>query len=275
MVNSRTDYTADAVEAARSVMLELVRLLGEYRDDMVIIGGWVPDLLLCSTGAKHIGSTDVDVALDHRKITDAGYRTILEHLTQRGYQQGDQPFVFCRTVTVGGREIKVHVDLLAGEYGGTAKSRRHQRVQDVTPRKARGCDLAFEMSTDISIEGTLPDGGKDCVTVRVAGIVPFIIMKAMALADRMKEKDAWDIWFCLTYYPGGLDALVEAFRPHLPNRLIVEGLRKIREKFASPEHVGPKWVADFEEIDDAEDRARLQRDAYERVAHLLAKLGMA
>ncbi len=45
MVTKRTDYTAEAVEAARSVMLELTRLLGEYRDGMVIIGGWVPELL--------------------------------------------------------------------------------------------------------------------------------------------------------------------------------------------------------------------------------------
>ena len=31
MVTKRTDYTAEAVEAARSVMLELTRLLGEVR----------------------------------------------------------------------------------------------------------------------------------------------------------------------------------------------------------------------------------------------------
>jgi hypothetical protein len=83
MVNSRTDYSTQAVEAARSVMMELVRLLSEYHDDMVIIGGWVPDLLLPAAETKHIGSTDVDLALNHRKITEAGYRTILEHLTKR------------------------------------------------------------------------------------------------------------------------------------------------------------------------------------------------
>jgi hypothetical protein len=275
MVNSRTDYTSEAVEAARSVMLELIRLLGEYRDDMVIIGGWVPDLLLPAVGTKHIGSTDVDLAIDHRRISEAGYRTILEHLTKRGYTRGDQLYIFYRTVVVGGREIKVQVDLLAGEYGGTGKSRRHQRVQDITPRKARGCDLAFEMTSEVNIEGTLPGGGRDRMVVRVAGIVPFIVMKAMALADRMKEKDAWDIWFCLAHYPGGLEALADAFHPHLRNRLVAEGLTKLQEKFASPEHTGPQWVADFDEIDDPETRAIRQRDAYERVSNLLARLGIA
>ena len=46
MVRGRTDYTADAVAAARSVLLELTHLLGEYRNDVVVIGGWVPELLL-------------------------------------------------------------------------------------------------------------------------------------------------------------------------------------------------------------------------------------
>ena len=39
---TKGDYDALQVEAARSVLLELVRLLGEYRDDMVVVGGWVP-----------------------------------------------------------------------------------------------------------------------------------------------------------------------------------------------------------------------------------------
>jgi hypothetical protein len=45
MVTKR-DYDALQVEAARSVMLELTRLLGEYHDDMVVVGGWVPALLI-------------------------------------------------------------------------------------------------------------------------------------------------------------------------------------------------------------------------------------
>jgi hypothetical protein len=39
-VVSKKDYDTVQVEAARSVMLELVRLLAEYRDDIVVVGGW-------------------------------------------------------------------------------------------------------------------------------------------------------------------------------------------------------------------------------------------
>ncbi|HYL38373.1 MAG TPA: hypothetical protein VEV17_20820 [Bryobacteraceae bacterium] len=96
----------------------------------------------------------------------------------------------------------------------------------------------------------------------------------MALNDRLKEKDAWDICFTVTNYPGSLDALAEEFKPHLGNRLVQEGLQKIGEKFASPEHMGPRFVADFEDIQDQNLRAIRTRDAYERVDHLLRKLGV-
>lgn len=272
MVTKRTDYTAGAVEAARSVMLELARLLGEYREGIVIIGGWVPELLLSGVGHRHTGSLDVDVALDHHILDEAGYKTILQLLIARGYRQGEQPFIFFRSLQVGNNSYDVEVDFLAGEYAGTSRSHRTQKVQDMQPRKARGCDLAFDRVAEITLSGTLPEGGKDSVRIRVAAIAPFLVMKAMALATRLKEKDAWDIYYCIRNYPGGINKLAGEFRPLLKNKLVQEALENIAEKFASPEHVGPKHVADFEEIIDMEERARLQRDAYERVNALLALL---
>ena len=272
MVTKRTDYTAEAVEAARSVMLELTRLLGEYQAGIVIVGGWVPELLLSGAGHRHTGSLDVDLALDQHTLGEVGYKTILQLLLSHGYHQGKQPFIFFRTVQVGSTTYEVEVDFLAGEYSGTSRSHRTQNVQDMQPRKARGCDMAFTDPTEITMSGTLPEGGKDSVRMRVASIPPFLVMKAMALATRLMEKDAWDIHYCIRNYPGGIERLAEEFRPLLKNKLAQEALAYIAEKFASPEHVGPKHVADFEEITDPEARALRQRDAYERVTALLALL---
>lgn len=269
---AKSGYTGDAVEAARIVLLELTRLLGQYRDDIVLIGGWVPELLCPEAESPHTGSIDVDLALNHRTLQDAGYRTIQQLLLAHGYQEGSQPFVFHRVVKVNGRDITVEVDFLAGESEGTGPGHRTQKVQGIRARKARGCDLAFEMSTEVTIQGTLPGGAKDSAMVRVATIVPFIVMKGMALHDRLKAKDAYDIYYCLCNYPGGLDSVVESFLPHLENPLVQEGLKKIAEKFVSPAHTGPKAVAAFEGIEDAEARAQLERDAYERVTFLLERL---
>ena len=52
---TRPDFTADAVTAARSVIVELFHLLGEYRDDIVVIGGWI--LLQLFSGIGSVSST--------------------------------------------------------------------------------------------------------------------------------------------------------------------------------------------------------------------------
>jgi len=271
-VVTRRDYTSEAVAAAKSVLIELVHLLGQYRDEIVLVGGWVPELLLGDRVPPHTGSMDIDLALDHKRLQEEGYRTILELLLCRGYRQGSQPFKFIRQIVVGGATFNVEVDLMAGEYEGTSRGRRHQRVQGIHARKARGCDLVFESPAEIRVDGQLPGGGRDSVVVRVASIVPFLVMKGMALADRLKEKDAWDIDYCVRNYPGGIDALVEEFRPQLMHGLIQEGLKKIADAFASVDQWGPASVADFDEITDPEDRALRRRDAFERVNLLLERL---
>jgi hypothetical protein len=267
------DYSADQVQAAKSVLLELGRLLGVYREDIVVVGGWVPQLLLPQQPMRHVGSIDVDLALNHKKLKTAGYASIQTLMLKRGYEADlRQPFIFHRYIIVKGNPVRVQVDFLAGEYEGTGAKHRTQTVQEGRARKARGCDLAFELYVETRITGELPAGGKDEVEVRVASVVAFLVMKGMALHDRLKEKDAWDIYFALTNHPGGLDALAAELRPHLARALVQEGLRKLSDKFASVEHIGPRFVADFDDVQDEEERARIQRDAFEKVDYLLRRL---
>jgi hypothetical protein len=216
----RHDYRAEAVAAARSVLIELTHLLGEYRDQIVLVGGWVPEFLLEGAKEQHVGSLDVDLAIDHRHVPQEVYETIQGILLGRGYELGREPFIFNRRVG----EVLVQVDFLSGEYGGTGRGRRHQKVQEIKARKARGCDLAFELNTEVEIVAELPGGGVDRVRVKVASIVPFLVMKAAALRHRLKEKDAWDIDYCIRNFPGGLEALVAEITPHREEGLVREAL---------------------------------------------------
>ncbi len=218
------------------------------------------------------GSLDVDLALDHRTLGEVGYQSILQILKSRGYHQGEQPFIFFRTVHINSNPYEVEVDFLSGEYGGTTRKHRTQKVQDMLVRKARGSDLVFTHATEISLSGSLPDGGLDQVRVRVASIAPFLVMKAMALSSRLMEKDAWDIYYCIRNYPGGIEPLADEIRPVLKNKLVQEALQTLAEKFASPDHTGPTHVADFEDPTDHEERAMLQRDSFERIQSLLSRL---
>ena len=265
MVTKR-DYNADQVAAARSVLLELMLALGEYRDDLVLVGGWTPVFLIPQPSRAHVGSIDVDLAINHKNVSDDAYATILDHLTKAGYEQlPNSSFSFRKKIG----DIVVQVDLMSGEYEGTGKRHRHQIVQDTKLRKARGCDIAFVDPELVLLEGELPDGAKDSVRIQVASIGAFLCMKGHALDGRLKEKDAWDIVYCIREYPGGMDALVEKLRPIVQHGLMREALEKIAQHFASPDHRGPRHVADFEMETDPETREAIQRDAYERVQYVV------
>jgi hypothetical protein len=263
---TRSDYPKNEVDACLSVLVEFMTLLGEFKDSIVLVGGWVPYFLIEEGKQEHTGSLDIDAALDFKSISSETYSTILKLLKERGYEETEQPYVFNRTVeTETGGQVTVKINLLAGEYGGTSKSHRTQKVQDVRARKARGCDLAFDQNFSVTLSSRMPDGAKNEVTIRIAEIVPFLVMKGMALWDRYKEKDAYDIYFAILYYPGGVQKLVSVFDSFKSNKLIREGLGKIRTKFKDVESPGPVWVTNFEEIDDEEEKERVRRDAFERV----------
>ena len=201
-------------------------------------------------------------------------RAFMTCLWTGGIGRANSHLFFTVQVKTEGIEVSVQVDLLSGEYEGTGKSHRHQKIQEIRTRKVRGCDLAFNNPIELTIEGNLPGGAKDSVVLKVASIVSFLIMKAIVLDDRLKEKDAYDIYYCLKQYSDKLDDLVAEFEPHLKNSLIQEGLAKLAKNFEAVDHTGPKFVAAFEEVTDEEDRKLIERDAFERVNYLLQKLGI-
>ena len=56
-------------------------------------------------------------------------------------------------------------------------------------------------------------------------------MKGYAIANRLKQKDAYDIYYSIRNFPGGVDALVEATRPLLDFEAARTGYLNISKKF--------------------------------------------
>ena len=73
------------VDICRSVLMEVLTILSKDLDNLAIIGGWVPELVFPNRG--HIGSLDVDLALDARKLEPKAYESIRKKLVDRGYRQ--------------------------------------------------------------------------------------------------------------------------------------------------------------------------------------------
>ena len=55
----RDDYNERQVEAAHRVLVDTGQVLTDFRDCLVVVGGWVPDLLLPDAEERHVGSIDV------------------------------------------------------------------------------------------------------------------------------------------------------------------------------------------------------------------------
>jgi tRNA nucleotidyltransferase/poly(A) polymerase len=71
----KEDYGSRQVEAAHRVLIDVGQVLASFDDCIVLIGGWIPDLLLPAAAEPHIGSIDVDLALDAAKLGDGRYAT--------------------------------------------------------------------------------------------------------------------------------------------------------------------------------------------------------
>ncbi len=107
--------------------------------------------------------------------------------------------------------------------------------------------------------------------MNVVAVVPYFIMKTAALG-RGKAKDAYDIYFLIKHYHGGIKELASEFSEVRDKHIVKEMKDKLFEKFKTIEHAGPRDVADFMEIEEEEDRQIMLRDATEQVLALLEQI---
>jgi hypothetical protein len=122
----QTEYNSRQVQAARRVLIDLGQVLAAFQDCLVVVGGWVPDLLILEAEEAHIGSIDVDLALDARKLNDGRYAELLKLLLgTRRYRSGTKPFQLLTDVDLGdgGEPIQVEVEFLAPKEVKLKKNR--------------------------------------------------------------------------------------------------------------------------------------------------------
>lgn len=266
-----TDYSSGQKEAAFAVLGEIANLFVPFSEDISVIGGWVPSLLF--PGKEHIGSIDVDVLLNQLKIKQGeGYETIKQILTKNGYSKHPTKyFTFVKTIKIDGFDYDVDVDFLSGKYGGN-DGNTSKHVDGIKTLPATGGNFAFEFPpVSVQIEYRRSDGALDIAHVQVISIVPYLIMKTAALG-RGKPKDAYDIYYCINHYQGGVQALTKELSFHKDQKLLQEMCTKLKEKFASPEHSGPKDIVTFLDIHDDEEMATIRQDVYQKIMYLASTL---
>ncbi len=277
---SAGDYDDRTTRAVKSVLIEIGQILGSFEGKFVIVGGAVPWLSLTEAETPHIGTGDVDLGLDPSALDDGEYVRLVEALQKHGYHPRDdlQRFQLVRTVPArdGGPDIDVVVDFLMPRDAEVSRN-RPPLIRGFAVQRADGADLALRFRRIVPIDGDMPDGVRNFVRIAVASIPAFLSMKGYAIANRLKQKDAYDIYFTIRNFPDGIDALVEATRPLLDVRSARRGYRLISEKFRDVEDFGPTSVRGFVEgshVLGGRTADQWQQDAFGQVDAWLKGLGL-
>ena len=267
-------YSKSVTESSKSVLVEVLRILGSYRDYLVLSGGWAPYFILerFGEGGQHCGSVDIDFVLHPRLIDLKVYETIVSLIQKRGYrpyvaEDGEVlPFRFYRSVKspLDGAEYSVEVDFISEpEVVEKLSPDKFLLVQrDLRAVVIRGSSVVFSHNFEHNIEGVLPSGAETKAVAKVADVVGSLAMKGLALKGRYKEKDAYDSYFVLRYYRGGPKKIAEKVRSFLGESVIAEALEEIRDKFRSVRSEGPFQAAYFLAPEDERLRERIQGEVY-------------
>ena len=275
------DYQERTVRAVRAVLIEIAQILGSFRGRFVIVGGAVPWLLLDSDAMRHVGTVDLDLCLDAAALGDGEYARLVDVLLEHGYTQDEslREFQLVRRGVQAadrGPPIDVVVDFLMPAGVATAKN-RPPLIHGFRVIHASGVGLALRSCETIDIEGEMPGGAINRVMVPVASIPALLAMKGFALDGRLKQKDAYDIYYSIRNFPSGPHALAEACRPLLTHEDAVTGYQHIDSKFRSINSFGPVCVRRFvEESDVLQERTpdQWQQDAFGQVDAWLRALGL-
>jgi hypothetical protein len=264
----RGGYTTLHADLCERTLVTLLRGLGPWKSGVYLAGGLVPRYLISHQPdddhqpPPHAGTTDVDLVLDLHLLSGVdAYRRLEQNLKALGLERGTneagnaQHFSWRKPVGGG---ITVVVDLLceasdqsqAGRVTDLPGERRLSALQ------IPGAHLVLDDYREVQITAELlEERGQATEIIRVANIVPFIVLKALAYDDRFEEKDAYDIIYCLMHYGRGPEEVAGLFADRLqrwPDEpLLPDALHVLRTRFASDSNIpgyrkdGPTSYARF------------------------------
>ena len=271
---NESDYSQRQTMAARRVLVDVGQVLASFVDCLVVVGGWTPDLLLPDAEEPHVGSIDVDLALDAAKLKDGRYAELVKLLLDtKRYRPGEKDFQLVVEVDLkdGEKPVQVEVEFLAPKEVKLKKN-KPKLLADFRVLQVEACSEAFHNPVELKIPGQNVRGATNTVTLRVASLPDFLVMKAHAIGGRDKPKDTYDFCYCLEQFPAGMERLADDWKKRAGEKNIAKAIEILREKFASVDAFGPQQLVEFHSAPDADTQAMHARRAYELVQRFLRLL---
>lgn len=197
-------YSPDAVSRVRRTLLLIAAKLGDLMDDIVVVGGLVPYLLVDQQDLpghrRHVGTMDLDLGLSLALLDHERYREVSERLRGEGFrpEQKQDGNIRRQSWAHGEGREQVTVDFLVQSNAqGVAPGRLTQIERDFAAITVEGLELAFQTRRSIPLTDVLPNGSTLRRDVFVCGPSAFLVLKAKAFRFRGENKDACDLFYLL------------------------------------------------------------------------------
>ena len=243
-------YDSGQLGRVKQVCLYMATKLGDMLDEIVVVGGLVPHLLIdqetLPPGLEpHLGTMDLDMGLALAILNQQRYRDLSARLRDSGFGpdvNDDGNPTLQRWTT--GTEQAVTVDFLIppsddAEGGVTIRHIESDFAAIVTP----GLDLAFRDRTKRELSGYLLSGAWATRSIPVCGPGAFTVLKALAFGNRTANKDAYDLHY--TWSGVGVENVAQSLIPLLPDTHIENALAIIERDFSRHDGIGPIATATF------------------------------
>lgn len=263
-----TGYDDETTTRCERALVTLLGDLGPWGRRLFLAGGLAPRYLvgaLPDERPAHVGTTGVDlvVGLALGDASPETYRT-LENNLRTSFVQDEPSFRWRRSV--GGANVLVELlcETDQVEYGRIFRPKGERAGARLGAFNVRGAHLVRDDFVEHEIAGERLDGGQSRVTLRVAGLLPYVVLKTFAFQERHENKDAYDLVFTLANYAGGpREGGVAAARSVVADRPDVrDALLLLGERFDDVTQDGPHAYAAFLATPgDAEQHARLRQEA--------------
>jgi len=247
------EYSPAAVQLVRCASLYLATKLGDFRDDLVIIGGLVPSLLVPQSEPvagrpTHIGTMDVDLGLAIAILDDKRYHELCTRLRNAGFEpdvnDAGQPTNQRWRIETDNQYVTVDFLIpptLASDQGGRLRNLEEGFAAVITP----GLDLAFADKRLIALDGETLRHEQATRDVWVCEAGAFTVLKALAFRSRGENKDAYDLVYILQNYGTGIQDVFRRLQPLLTSEPAQEALTILERDFAALDLLGPTRVAEF------------------------------
>lgn len=262
---TKDGYAPDQSQRVRATCLYLATKVGDLVDDLVIVGGLVPSLIVPQRGERlHVGTTDLDVGLSIALFDESRYEELASRLLTAGFEpdvneKGNRTRQRWRI-----ESPKITVDFLIEPTRGEAAGSIKQLSPDLAAFVVPGVRLAFRDRRQVTLDGETIHREQAERQISVCGPGSFVAMKALAFGLRGENKDAYDLVYVLTEL--GTAPVAELLRPMLDDEDARQARAYLRRDFKAVTSIGPRRAAEFTTggADDA-----LAADAWGAVQALL------